>query len=84
MIKTATVILFFAMIGAFATAAFAKEPRTRLSAAHDLRRDTPTHLRSIPDSCRVVFVGGQDLFDRNNPNNLRTDYPSPPAQPAQF
>ncbi|MGY3608351.1 MULTISPECIES: hypothetical protein [unclassified Bradyrhizobium] len=26
----------------------------------------------------------QDLFDRNNPNNLRSDWPSPPAQPAQF
>ncbi|MGJ4943527.1 hypothetical protein ACQR1W_23335 [Bradyrhizobium sp. HKCCYLS1011] len=82
MIKTATV--FLAVIGEFATAAFAKEPRTKLTAAHDLRQDTPTHIRSIPDSCRAIFVGGQDLFDRNNPNNLRTDYPSPPAQPAQF
>jgi hypothetical protein len=26
----------------------------------------------------------QDLFSRNNPNNLRHDYPSPPAQPGQF
>jgi hypothetical protein len=26
----------------------------------------------------------QDLFDRNNPTNLRSDWPSPPAQPAQF
>jgi hypothetical protein len=26
----------------------------------------------------------QDLFERNNPNNLRSDWPSPPAQPAQF
>jgi hypothetical protein len=26
----------------------------------------------------------QDLFDRNNPNNLRSDWPSPPAQPGQF
>jgi len=82
MIKTSTV--FLAMIGAFATAAFAREPRTKFMATHNLRQDTPTHLRSTSDSCRVIFVGGQDLFDRNNPNNLRTDYPSPPAQPAQF
>lgn len=26
----------------------------------------------------------QDLFDRMNPNNLRTDLPAPPAQPGQF
>jgi hypothetical protein len=26
----------------------------------------------------------QDLFDRNNPNNLRSDWPSPPAQPGGF
>jgi hypothetical protein len=26
----------------------------------------------------------QDLFDRNNPNNLRSDWPSPPAQPGSF
>jgi hypothetical protein len=26
----------------------------------------------------------QDLFDRRNPNNLRHDYPSAPAQPGQF
>lgn len=26
----------------------------------------------------------QDLFDRTNPNNLRTDLPAPPAQPGQF
>jgi hypothetical protein len=26
----------------------------------------------------------QDLFDRNNPNNLRSDWPGPPAQPGQF
>jgi hypothetical protein len=25
----------------------------------------------------------QDLFDRNNPNNLRSDWPSPRAQPGQ-
>jgi hypothetical protein len=26
----------------------------------------------------------QDLFDRLNRNNIRTDWPAPPAQPGQF
>jgi hypothetical protein len=26
----------------------------------------------------------QDLFDRNNPNNFRSDYHAPPAQPGQY
>jgi hypothetical protein len=44
-------------------------------------------LRTIPppvDGGRCGCVLWQDLFDRNNPNNLRSDYPSPPAQPGQF
>ena len=30
------------------------------------------------------FVLRQDLFDRNDPNNLRSNYPGPPAQPGQY
>jgi hypothetical protein len=30
------------------------------------------------------FVLRQDLFDRADPNNLRSDWPTPPAQPGQF
>ncbi len=44
-------------------------------------------VRKIPPSvysCKAGFVVPQDLFDRNNPNNLRSDYPAPPAQPGQF
>ncbi|MDA9431064.1 hypothetical protein XH88_04505 [Bradyrhizobium sp. CCBAU 51627] len=26
----------------------------------------------------------QDLFDRADPNNLKSDWPSPPAQPGQY
>jgi hypothetical protein len=38
---------------------------------------------SLPgDSGKIGFVIRQDLFDRNNPNNLRFDYPTPPAQPG--
>jgi hypothetical protein len=48
----------------------------------------PTHdVRKIPpsiDASTRGFILRQDLFDRNNPNNLRSDWPSPPAQPGQF
>jgi hypothetical protein len=33
---------------------------------------------------RIGFILRQDLFDRNNPNNIRSDWPAPPAQPGQF
>jgi uncharacterized membrane protein len=35
----------------------------------------------LPAKSRVLR---QDLFDRKNPNNIRTDWPAPPFQPAQF
>jgi len=48
----------------------------------------PTHgVRKIPpsiDARTSGFILRQDLFDRNNPNNLRSDWHSPPAQPGQF
>jgi hypothetical protein len=47
----------------------------------------PSHEpRRIPASmdARPSGLIRQDLFDRNNPNNLRSDWPSPPAQPGQF
>jgi hypothetical protein len=43
--------------------------------------------RKIPPSIaapRRGLILRQDLFDRNNPNNLRSDWHSPPAQPGQF
>ena len=44
-----------------------------------------THdVRKIPPSPRRGFILRQDLFDRNDPNNLRSDWHSPPAQPGQF
>ncbi|MGY4626594.1 hypothetical protein ACVWY3_004350 [Bradyrhizobium sp. USDA 4486] len=30
------------------------------------------------------FALRQDLFDRASPNNFRSDWPAPPAQPGQF
>jgi hypothetical protein len=45
----------------------------------------PTHKTpKVPPAieARPSGVIRQDLFDRNNPNNLRSDWPSPPAQPG--
>jgi hypothetical protein len=46
----------------------------------------PHDARRIPPSIEARPSGlvRQDLFDRNNPNNLRSDWPSPPAQPGQY
>jgi len=41
-------------------------------------------IAPVACGCRYIFVYPQDLFDRNNMNNLRGDWPGPPAQPAQF
>ncbi|MBW5440932.1 hypothetical protein FXB41_41235 [Bradyrhizobium canariense] len=43
---------------------------------HDTRRIPPAI------DARPSGLVRQDLFDRNNPNNLRSDWPSPPAQPG--
>jgi len=64
---------------ALATAAFAKTSRPKVTTAADVRQAGP-----LVDSWRGGFVGRQDLFDRNNRNNLRSDWPGPPAQPGQF
>jgi hypothetical protein len=47
----------------------------------------PHDVRKIPssiDAPKSGFILRQDLFDRNNPNNLRSDWPGPSAQPGQF
>jgi hypothetical protein len=46
----------------------------------------PTHgVRKIPPSIAPTrgFIITQDLIDRNNPNNLRSDWPSPSGLPGQ-
>ena len=44
------------------------------------------NVRGMPPSIDAGPSGviSQDLFARNNPNNLQSDWPSPPAQPGQF
>ena len=48
----------------------------------------PSPVREIPPPVDAVGllpfpILRQDLFDRNNPRNLRSDWHSPPAQPGQ-
>jgi hypothetical protein len=69
---------------AAATTVFAKTARTKVVAAAHVGQTMPMQVTPIVGNCRCTFVGSQDLFDRNNPNNLRSDWPGPPAQPAQF
>ncbi|MGY8709420.1 hypothetical protein RAD16_27075 [Bradyrhizobium sp. 18BD] len=55
------------------------ETVSSLSVVRDMRK-TPSPV----DGGRCGCVLRQDLFDRNDANNLRSDYPGPPAQPSQF
>lgn len=59
-----------------------------IAAAQDGRTKTEPapRARKTPAPGDIVAPGvlRQDLFDRNNPNNLRRDYPAAPAQPGQF
>jgi hypothetical protein len=59
-----------------------------VAVAQDGRPKTVVIVRKAPAPAPwdVVAPGvlRQDLFSRNNPNNLRHDYPSAPAQPGQF
>ena len=54
-------------------------PGVEVAPNQDVRKTPP----SIDAPARG-FILRQDLFDRNNPNNLRSDWPGPRAQPGQF
>ena len=58
-------------------AGFAQNSPTKAEPAKTARRMPPPGIRPL-------VILRQDLFDRNGPNNLRSDYPAPPRQPAQF
>jgi hypothetical protein len=64
---------------AYPTIAFAQSTDTKAAPTHDSRKIPPTIATP-----KHGFILRQDLFDRNNPNNLRSDWPSPPAQPGQL
>ncbi|WP_441260626.1 hypothetical protein AB7008_40995 [Bradyrhizobium sp. 521_C7_N1_3] len=60
-------------------AAFAKDTHRRAATIRD-----PQPVKSLRISNSGGLVVRQDLFDRRDPNNFRSDWPSPPAQPGQF
>ena len=57
-----------------------------VAVAQDWRPKPVVTARKAPAWGDYVAPGvlRQDLFSRNDPNNLRHDYPSAPAQPGQF
>jgi hypothetical protein len=59
---------------------FAQTDQTQAAKATHAIRKGPAAINPV----RSGFILRQDLFDRNNPNNLRSDWPSPPAQPGQY
>ena len=79
MTKTGLLTVLCTLEVAFATTAFAETARSKAVAAPDARPIAP-----VVNRCRSGFVCRQDLFDRNNPNNIRSDWHGPPAQPGQF
>jgi hypothetical protein len=79
MTKIRMLAIFCAFEALLTTIASAKDPRTKTVPAHDARRTLSPVISS-----KSHFILRQDLFDRLNPNNLRSDWPSPPAQPGQL
>ena len=79
MTKIRMFAIFCALEALLTTIASAKDPHTKTVPTHEARR-TP----SAVISSKSYIILRQDLFDRLNPNNLRSDWPSPPAQPGQL
>ena len=71
-------ILAILSVVSFPTIGFAQSTQTKAEPAQTARRMPP------PVVILPFGIVRQDLFDRNNPNNLRSDYHAPPAQPGQF
>lgn len=63
---------------AFPAIGHAQADQTKVAKAHWVQKGPPKF------STKSGLILRQDLFDRNNPNNLRSDWPSPPAQPGQY
>lgn len=79
MTRRGILIILFAFAAMLPTFASAKAPRGQIGTARDAYR---TPLPGV--SKKNKFILRQDLFDRQNPTNLRSDWPSPPAQPGQI
>lgn len=76
--KKATILVVFCAL-AFPTIAFAKTAHTKIAPTYNIRKIPPT-----TDTPKGGLILRQDLFDRNDPNNLRSNWPGPPAQPGQL
>ncbi|MGA7810526.1 hypothetical protein [Bradyrhizobium sp.] len=61
------------------TIAFATSTHQKVASATDVRNNNPPTLIVPPTG-----ILRQDLFDRRNPINLRSNWPTPPAQPGQL
>lgn len=73
--KTLLVLGLF-YVALFPTTGFAKNAQTKVEPIPTARKVPPP----VAD-LRPAGIVRQDLFDRSNPNNLRSDYRAPPAQP---
>jgi hypothetical protein len=62
------------------TIALAQTTHTKVSPTRVVQKIAPKI--DSPKSRFIILK--QDLFNRNDPNNLRSDWPAPPAQPGQF
>jgi hypothetical protein len=76
-LKPCCVLAIAAATLAMTESASAQPTRTTHARAQEARKISPS-----ADKGKILFVLRQDLFDRNDPNNLRSDYPGPPAQPG--
>jgi hypothetical protein len=55
----------------------AQTAETKPTPINDVRKRSPTIVSS-----KGEFILRQDLFDPNNPNNLRSDWPRPSGLPG--
>jgi hypothetical protein len=71
--------IFCAFEALLPTIASAQNTRTKIVPGQDICRAPSPVISS-----KSHFIVRQDLFDRMNPNNLRSNWPAPPAQPGQL
>jgi hypothetical protein len=70
--KMGTILIVFGALSLPASA-YAQGTSTKAAPSRDVRRPAP-----LWDAWGGVLR--QDLYSRNNPNNVRSDWPSPPRQ----
>jgi hypothetical protein len=80
MTNTRLVALFASLQVAIVPSAFAASGHVRPAGA-EVRVVRPPMPAA---QAKPGFVLRQDLFDRADPNNVKTNWPAPPAQPGQF